>query len=214
MNDLMPNIVVRSRNATPTELRWEQKAEDLEFETLSRVRSSAEKWATSLGAMLALSGTILIVKGRDDVSKLDDGFRIAVGISLLMAVILGIWATYLAAKAAQGTPRNVRWPTGSKLQKWEHDEALSSRGQLTRSRQIAIVTVAFVLIAIGVTWFGSAKSAGADSVLVVPRKGAPVCGTLSSNKGGDSVVLSYGLKKTFALDGSQMEDVIQVESCP
>jgi hypothetical protein len=214
MNQQAPPFVVRSAPTNPTDLRWTQRQEDLQFEALAKVRSAAEKWAASLGALLGLSGTILVVQGRDDFSKLEDEFRIAVGATLLVAVIIGACATFLAARAAQGTPAHVAWPSGAKLKKWEHEEAVKARGMLTRSRHLAIGAVALVLLALGLTWFGEAKPADADALLVVPREGAPVCGTMAAAADGESVVVTLEGGQEVSLEGSDVGDVIRVDRCP
>jgi hypothetical protein len=211
-----PGIVLRPRRATPSDVRWAERADELEFETLTRVRAASEKWAASLAAILGLTGAVFVVKGRDDVSKLDTPYQVAVGILLLVALIVAAIATYLAARAAQGTPTDVKWPNGGKLRRWEHEEALAARKHLRASRVLALVTVSIVVLAIGLTWFGEAKPASADSsaVVILRATGAPLCGTLISARGPGEVALDAGDAPPVALPAATLRAIVPVAGCP
>jgi hypothetical protein len=152
-------------------LRWEERAEELELRSLEFVRSAAEKWAASLAAILALFGTVLVVKGGDDISRLSSGYKVAVAVLLLLGFAAASYATWQAALAAQGTPEELQWPTGPNLRRWERDRALSAKRQLRRSRLVTWLAVIFLVFAVGLTWFGeSASTAHANSLSVTARR--------------------------------------------
>jgi hypothetical protein len=163
----------------PSDLKWEEKAEQLEFESLTRVRGAAEKWAASLGAILGLLGTVLLVKGREDITRLTTLFQVLVAGSLLIALACAAIAIYLAALAAQGTPAELRWPIGSRLRTWERAEALKAKRRLKKSRWLTGAVVGILALAVGLTWFGDAQSTETSSnVLLVRKLAPPVCGKL------------------------------------
>jgi hypothetical protein len=193
------------------DLEWETRLERLEFDILNRVRSAAEKWATSLGAILALSGTIFVVKGRDDVTKLADEYQAAVFIALVIALVVAAGATYLAALAAQGTPARLEnWPTGAELRDWELKRAAEAQTQLKASRWLASVAVLGALLAVGLTWFGEGKQAEAPTFLVVYASGDVECGTLAPSGG------TFHLKprKGPSAAPADVEQALVVDRCP
>ena len=207
---------VTPRRADPSELRWAKRLDDLELGALEKVRGTAEKWAASLVAILGLASTVLVVKGRDDITKLATGWQIAVAVLLGLTFLLGAIAIYLAALAAQGTPKKLDWPTPNKLRKWERDEALKAQTNLRRSRGLTIAVAACSVLAIGCTWFG--ESAPTDppspaSVLVVPAAGAPVCGQLAAGPAGVSIRTSRDAPVT-AIEAGQIAQVVPVSACP
>lgn len=164
-----PHPVVRSRRLANSDLRWEDRADELEFEALDRVRSAAEKWAASLAAILALFGALLVVKGRDDISRLTAGFEIAVACLLLIGLGAAAHATWQAALAAQGTPEDLRWPTGPELRRWELERAREAKRQLRRSRQSTWLAVIALVLAVGLTWFGKSESQSAETVQIASQ---------------------------------------------
>jgi lysylphosphatidylglycerol synthetase-like protein (DUF2156 family) len=170
-----PPPVARSRRLANSDLRWEDRADELELQALDQVRSAAEKWAASLAAILGLFGALLVVKSREDISRLTSGFEIAVACLLLIGFCAAAYATWQAALAAQGTPEDLRWPTGPGLRRWELERAREAKQQLRRSRQSIWLAVIALVLAIGLTWFGKSERASAERVQL--GSGPPSCMT-------------------------------------
>lgn len=207
-----PPFAVSWRRADPSDLAWEDRADQLEFQALTAVRSSAEKWGASLAAILGLFGTILLVKGRTDITQLMQGYQIAIATLLLLAILTAAVAVYEAALAAQGTPEKLHWPGGGALRQWELQRADNAKDQLKLSRVLTFFAVGFVLIAIGLTWFGKAEPSPSGAAVVVTVSGsAPHCGTLASAQDGSLALRGGDGKVTPIPPGA---NVIAVSGCP
>jgi hypothetical protein len=201
---------LQARRVGPTEYRWAQRADALRFDELSRVRATAEKWAASLGAILGLNGTVLVIKGRDDISQLAGNLQLVVGILLAVALLCALSASFCAALAAQGTPRKVLLSGPLTLRDWEHRHAVRAVRQLRASRILSVAVVLLVATAIGFMWFGKGKPAVTTpspkpvTVLVVPPWGAPPCGRLQSTGMYWSCRTSWQRDRTRAPESGHM----------
>lgn len=209
-------LVLRPHRVTPTDLRWAERADNLQFEALGLVRAAAEKWAASLLAILGLTGTVLVVKGRDDLTELDFLYQVVVAVLLLLGVGAAAVATFLAARAAQGTPEEVTWPSGAKLRRWEHEQARSARRKLMWSRRVTLVAVAFIVLAVGVTWFGEGSdSAASASVIVQTADGVTVCGKVADAAGPGNVHLAVrDGDSTTHVQMREARSIVSVTACP
>jgi hypothetical protein len=210
-----PTFVLTPRRASLDDLRWAERADMLELETLPRLRTTAERWTATLGAILGLTGSIFALKGRDDVSALTSGGQALVGVLLLVAFVLGVAGTFLAARAAQGTPRKVAWPNGAKLRRWELEEALLAQRCLRASRILALATVVLVAGAVAVTWFGDRDAAAADpsTLLVLRDDGDPLCGTLVAKTPRGLRITRAGHRPVLQHAGD-VRTIVPLERCP
>ena len=197
-------------------MRWAQRADELEFDALTRVRATAEKWAASLAAILGVAGTVLLVKGRGDISTLTTGYQVLVAVVIFAALVVAVVATFYAALAAQGTPQDVKWPSGAKLRDWERQQSLSAVRRLKTSRLLAIVAIGLVVLAVGLTWFGEANppSATPATVLVLREAAEPLCGELAAGDTAGEVRLSSQSTPAVTLAADDIASVIPVSGCP
>lgn len=161
---------VRPRRLSDIDLQWEERVEALQFDALDRVRATAEKWAASLAAILALFGTVLVVKGREDINALKEEWQIAVGVLLLLGLLSAAYATWEAAQAAQGTPREIHRMTGSSLRTYELHRARAAAKQLRTSRLFTWAAVVCLVLAVGCTWFGEVDPAPPESEAAEARR--------------------------------------------
>jgi hypothetical protein len=203
--------IVGSADVGPDDLRWEKRLRELEFESLAKVRTAAEKWGATLTAILGLTGSVLVVKGAEDVTKLSSGNKLLVALALLAAFVFALAAAVLAALAAQGTPKELHWPSGPALRSWERNEALKAKMQLRESRGATVIAVLCMVAAIGVAWFGEGAASSPSTVLFTPANGKPLCGGLVNGDSG--LELEVG-DKTTALPAGSYENVVPVGSCP
>lgn len=210
MNQDGPKIVGPAEVGEDT-LRWEKKAAELEFEALSKVRGAAEKWAATLTALLGLIGTVAIIKGPEEVGDLGDDAKLAIGVLLAIAFLAALTASLLAAYAAQGTPKDLKWPNGPGLRKWEHDEAQQAKQQLFWSRFTTVAAVLLIAAAAAVAWLADSPAKSGSTVLFTPTAGQPLCGSLVN--GAKGLQLKVG-EKQIALPSGPYDQVVPVDSCP
>jgi hypothetical protein len=203
--------IVAATNVGPADLRWEKKAEELEFEALAKVRGAAEKWGTTLTAILGLVSTVLVVKGAEDVTKLSSNGKLAVALILGAALVCAVAAAAFAAFAAQGTPKELGWPSGRTLRRWERSQALKAKGQLRVSRSATILAVILMATALGVSWFGARAETSGSTLLFTPAQGKPLCGAVVN--GGSELELEVGDAKVKLPEGPY-NTVTAVGACP
>lgn len=212
MNNQAPGIeVIGAADVGPLDLRWEKKAEELEFEALARVRTAAEKWGAGLTAILGLATTVLVVKGGEDITKLSSGTKLAVAVILGLALLNAFYAAYQAALAAQGTPENLAWPNGPSLRTWEQEKALEAKRKLRASRMATGVAVLLMAAAIALAWFGNPAKSSGTTVLMTQDSGTPLCGSLKN--GANGLELEIGSKK-MTLPNGPYDTVTVVDACP
>src|SRR6476620_6625836 len=95
------------RAQTQDDRKWAEKAQELEFTALDRVKAAAEKWGTSITGLTGVFGTITLIKGPDDISALVWWAKGVVVVALGLAVYFACRSIYLAAIAAQGIPSGI-----------------------------------------------------------------------------------------------------------
>jgi hypothetical protein len=206
-----PPFRVEWRPVAADDRRWEAKAEDLQYNTLGRVRGAAEKWAASLAAILGLAGTIFLVRGRQDFTQLATEGEILVAIALVVAVVTAAAAAYQAAMAAQDLPYDLSWPTGPGLRDWERSEAHRAKRRLRISRRLTFCSVILLVAALLITWFGKTDEKH-PSWLVVPAAGPARCGELAVDHG--RLVLEQNGQRAVPLEGGDVKTVLPAPKCP
>jgi hypothetical protein len=181
------------RAQDPNDRKWAAKARELEFDALTRVKSAAEKWATTIASLTGVFGIITLIKGPEDITELTMGARVVVGVLLFIAVLCAAGSIYLAALAAQGVPNKI-WLDASSVRKAFQDAADKAADRLSCSRKLVVPAVILLAIAIGLTWFGPRPAAPipAVNVLVVQRSGAVSCGELKSDEQGHLALKAKG----------------------
>jgi hypothetical protein len=178
-----PPRIVGTAKVTAYDRRWEELADDLEFEALPRIRSVAERWAGSIAAVTSAFGIAGLVGGRDALSDLEDAYATAAAILFGLALMLALAAIVLAALAAQGSPKRMRSPSGADVRTWYAASARRAANQLFASRIAAVLSVLVLAAGIGITWFApSDESDIAPAVVAVTtRSGAVSCGELRTS---------------------------------
>jgi hypothetical protein len=66
--------------ATAEDQAWEKRALEMQLEALDRVRSTAEKWAGSISAILGIFGVAAVIEGPDDFSKIEEPYSLIAGV--------------------------------------------------------------------------------------------------------------------------------------
>jgi hypothetical protein len=206
-------ITASGTPATPTDLLWEERAEQLRFDALPNIRKTAEKWAGSIGAATGVFGIVSLIKGRDAISGLTPHVETAVGILSLVALLLALRAIVLAALAAQGSPRLIRY-TGARIRTAYLEEARLAMDLLKYSRVLTVAAVLVFATAIGLTWYGPTKQktdVEGPEILVVMDSGSVVCGVLKGGINGSFTIERAG--KRIPVEVAKISSLDPVPSC-
>lgn len=100
----------------PTDLRWDDQAQELQFSQLEQVRSLAERWRGGLAGMTALVTTILAVAGPAAGKSINSEAKPIVGLLALFALLSLSLGTWLVMGASFGVPTQDQiWGTGERL---------------------------------------------------------------------------------------------------
>jgi hypothetical protein len=167
--------------------RWAQRADKLRFEQLEVARRQAESWRTGLAGLTALLGTVLVIKGRDNVSDLALPYRWAV-VALLGAALAGlVGATLLALRAAYGSPSEKVLLTGEDLQEWTRQEVARVQVAVRRAGRLTLAGVSMVAVALGLSWL-SPVAASDDPLVVIESSSGRFCGTLVDTDQGKLII--------------------------
>lgn len=166
-----PPRVVGARVATADDLKWDERAAELAFNELPNLRSAAERWVATLGAVIGVFGVVLVVKGPTDIAKIEsDALYVLTGVLVAGAAVCALAAIVLGAYAAQGIPRHVERYTGEYIRDRFQEEARGAARNLRRSRRAAIAAVVLLGGAIGVTWYGTPRTI-VDKHAAIERSG-------------------------------------------
>jgi hypothetical protein len=142
------------RRATPEDLRELEQLDELDKGELERVRSAADKWKTGLAALLGLTATVSVVKGRDSFSSLSTTSQHVIIVILAAALVCAMVAALLAMSAAYGPLRRQLLGTAD-LRTLRLKAAEGARRDLRLARGLTVLAVALLAAAIGITWWAS-----------------------------------------------------------
>jgi hypothetical protein len=143
---------------------------------LTRVREAAAAWRNGLGGLLVALIAFSLVKGRSDIGQLAVSWAVMVGILLAVALITGAAGALLLIRAANGPPSVT--PTSELLVRSaaDHREALAAAAALRCGIVLTLSCVAFLVAAVGVTWYGPARDQ--PDLQIMTPSGA-VCGSVA-----------------------------------
>jgi hypothetical protein len=207
---LKPPKHLPTRGSTSDEEEWTS----LINTQLTDTRKSAENWRTGLVAIIGLITTVSVIKGPDSVSGLDAWVAILVGVLLVLALAAATLGAWWSLSAAYGNPsiitRQAFQDLGG-LNGYNFDLASKTIASLRRAQIATIITLVFLVGAIGLTWYGPRST---SVYLEVERPSEPkICGKLASSTDGymDIDVPATGITRV------QLKDITKisaVEECP
>lgn len=213
------NIRPAETPATPSDVRWEQRAERLEVDTLREIRAAGQKLMAGLGTLTSLFGIVVIVRGPAEVQDLSGVLTVgpvsvsvsglAVGL-LVGTVAAAVVATALAGHVSQGALREFM-PVGAELRKMWRRETRSAARILRWARCLAVLASTLLVLTATIVW--SADSTGSDpSIQVTTVAGSQVCGRLLDvNDGELRLEAKSGTEVSLAL--SEVDELLVVGSC-
>lgn len=94
--------------ATVNDVEWERRAEQHEIEALPAARSAAEKWTTQIASLTGIFSIVVLVKGPEDVSKLEgDVGQLVPDMTTLAALMITAIAAVLVVFAYRQWPEQA-----------------------------------------------------------------------------------------------------------
>lgn len=147
---------------------------------LPRVRAAALAWRNGVAGLLVGLLGFSLIRGRSDVTSLEQPYAAIVGVLLLLALILGGVAAFLLLRAAHGRPAAVALRkadgSGSTVIGLDHAETLAAVRALLAGLTLALTAAGLLCAAVATTWYGPVTSS--DPRLDVLLPGGAVCGTV------------------------------------
>lgn len=154
--------------ASQEELTEQLAAEKAADNALASIRGGAEKWQAVIATILGLFAVSGLVKGPDDFAKVDPAWQSLIPLLLAAAVLFGLGATYLAARAAFGLPRLV-WSFGNDYASARRAEESNAATSLNRAIIGALVAFLCFASVVGILWFAPRAPKDAKLSMITTR---------------------------------------------
>jgi hypothetical protein len=132
----------------PDQAEWDEAAQEFMLRSLADVQQSAERWSTALGAMLGIFGTVAVVAGPRDITKVTAGLwrGSVVGAIVLAGLCAGV-ALWLAVRAQlRPSPNSDNW-TGSAYQAYVISRSRRGAMYLNISHALGLAATGLVFVA-------------------------------------------------------------------
>lgn len=190
---------------TPQALDQAQRIQALIASQLADVRKAADSWRTGLLAMLALLGTIVVVKGRESFENLTSPAPYVIGALLGLALLAAIYGSLQAMRAAYGDPK-PRVTSG--VLTWDYQDSAKAVDALRAARRAFVGSLLLAAAAIALTWYWPSEM---KSKVRADFAGTPVCGTLVSADATTIVIKEDGSEKSNPASG--LRSLVVVAAC-
>lgn len=191
-------------------LWWTDRARQLQHGQLEAVRQQAESWRNGLAGVTALVGAVLVVKGKDDFTRLSMPWAFLVPVLLSLALLTLLVATSAALHAAAGTPGDEFLMNGEELRAWTETEVENAQRAIRLAQLLTAAGVVLITGSALLTWFAPARLPNTPLVRVGVA-GQEYCGRLLQH---DSSVLRIGEPRRYQIIPiTGPMTVEEVESC-
>lgn len=198
--------------ATFQDVRWQQLADELPFETLTRIRAIGAKWAATIGSITGVFAIVALIKGPEDIGALGSPERYWVIGLTAVAVVSATAAMLWAAHAAQGSAVE-QMITGPVLRSVSQAEARSGALAIKASRWLVAAAVGSLALAIGITWLSTPQTTSSGSVIAASPGGTPICGAVTGLTQDGVVVQPKGLaSQVIPVEAGVV--ILPIASCP
>ena len=194
-----PSPSPRARDAS-------ERAQELVASQLADVRNAAESWRTGLLAVLGLTTTILVVKGRDSFKDLDLVPQALIGLALLLALIFAAVGSWQSMRAAYGDPKPR---TTAGILTWDYQDSAAAVSSLKWARRLLFGSLFWIVVAVALTWYWPVS---ANTKIRADFGADTVCGTLQRADGQTIVIKEDGSEKSNPT--SQLTSLAVVTACP
>jgi hypothetical protein len=169
------------------DLRWARMARELPFAELDAVRRQAEQWRNAIGGLTALLGFAALLRGRNDLTTVPPGWRIATASVLAAAFLVLLVSFALAAYASFGRPGVVVRASGASFRRWSTARARQIGRLVPVAVLLAGLGIVLTAVAVGLTWF--APAAEPDRRYAVRSASGDACGDLVGVADGRLVLM-------------------------
>jgi hypothetical protein len=194
--------------ATPEDLAAAQARQELLKTGLQNVRKAAESWRTGLVALLALIGTVSVVKGRESFTDLASPGPLLVGACLALALTAAAIGSYRTMRAAFGEPRQ-RETAG--ILYWDQQDATDAVSQLNAGKWDFFLALPALALAMALTWYAPESPPSPLALVRVDDGGTVVCGKLVRGTALGITVESDGSSKLVRF--SNLRSLALTEEC-
>jgi hypothetical protein len=178
------------KQVTGEDREWQARARQLTLNSLYDIRAVAGRWAATIGSLTGVLSLIALTAGPRAVDQLLLGWRIAIGVLVLVAILAAGWATWAAAAAAQGKVLTTLSTYARIRDDFRHEEE-RARQLLRQAKALVVVAMAALVVAVGVSWFAPTEN---TQVLIIRRGTIVSCLPLSSN-----LALSLGVSSSAVI---------------
>jgi hypothetical protein len=204
--------IVASRPASPYDLYWQQRANELALQSLPSIRSSAKQWAATIGALTGVFSIAALIKGRSNVADIAAGWSTFVGVAVAVALLAAVVAVTEAALAGQGSPIEMEI-SGTAARGLLRSEAKTAAKQLRLSRFFTLIATLLIGVAVGALWYAPARTIAIAQplTLVVRTAHGSICGRLRSSSFPGLEITAGGA--TIDLPAAQISSFSQVAHC-
>lgn len=163
-NSLGDEITTLPASSVPTDLEIEEEEElqKVAETQLTDTRKLAENWRNGLAALLALVATIFFVKGRESAFDIATGWRVTLGLILVLAFAAAVWGAWQAMKGAYGSPGAIEWNEIRAEGGWsgyQSSLAESAAQHVINAKWATVVSLGALVVAVLLTWFAPKPSA-------------------------------------------------------
>lgn len=160
--------------AEPADLHAAQERNALRSSELPRVRSAATAWRNGLAGLLAALAGFGIIRGNEDIGRLGQHWKVAVGVLLFAALVAGAIGALSLLRAAHGRPAVMPVDSLPPQSVIDHTEAIATASALRRGITCTMICAALLAGAVAATWYGPPP---AGPKLEVVTRGGTLCGT-------------------------------------
>lgn len=188
----------------------ETQLDNLYLNQLTDVRGAAGQWIQTLGALVAVSTVVGLIKSRADFDLYSPSTQYAFAAVFLLTLVAAAAAVYFAALAQQGTFVQEALTT-TELRDTIQKRTKTAAGQLETSRRLGIVALVLFVATVYVSWFGAEAGTSGTAVLAVLKSGNVACGTLAKgNPAGVAISTDGGTPRPL----SNVASLTTVTQCP
>ncbi|MFI8531152.1 hypothetical protein ACIGMX_12975 [Streptomyces aquilus] len=161
---------------TQEDLKWDQRAEEARFGSLTAIQASAERWGATILVITSLLTALTVVRGPSDLAALRDiDFKITVGVFSALALLVALASVVLAAMAAQGQAVRIH-PTGDQFRQETLEGAELAYDRLKLSRLLSLFVIPLYLTAIAIMAYAPQASDKPPQVSITDKNGIHYCG--------------------------------------
>lgn len=160
-------VAGKTRATQTGDLDLQRQAEAASVSALADIRSTAEKWAGSLSALLTGAGIAALIDGPKHFDALAHTPQLWGKGLFFGGAVIGVAAALCAALAAQATAKRI-WVSASEYRRSHEGLAERAWCQLATSRLLALLAISLLLASTAVLWFGKPKAKAHPAPMSAP----------------------------------------------